>query len=262
MGKYIFQMEGDGEMLTIKHGSKKSLPQMKSLWREVFGDGEDFIALFFERFYSPQKTLLLFEGEELISMLFYMNVDLKYNKKKLKCAYLYGVATKLSERRRGHFTRLHEKLVRELKNRNYDAVVTIPANDSLFSFYKDYGYTISFKRFEYQLKSLDLIPLRDPTPVWEKRKEEMKRSKEGLYLLETKEQFMVSRRGHRFFKSGESYLSFAPEKKGWVLYEVVGDSVPTDLVHYERSAALLDLKGIIDEEAAEKQKPSLSYLLN
>lgn len=251
--------------ITVKHGSKKSIPLMKKLWQEVFGDSDEFIDIFFTKFYRPSRTLLLFENGELVSMLYYMDVNAKYFKKKIKCAYLYGVATKLSERRRGHFRKLHTQFVEELKEKHYDTVLVMPADDSLFSFYKDFGYTVSLKRFEYRLLTSDIEEVADPIKVWEAKKEIHRASRTGLSILETKDQFEESRKGHTFFSYKNSYLSFASKEEKYVFYETVcplGDSAPAEQVHYERSALIYDINSILDFEYIEKQKPQLSYLLN
>ncbi len=251
--------------ITVKHGSKKRIPPMKELWREVFGDSDEFIDTFFANFYRPSRAFLAFGGKELVSMLYYMDVNLKYFGKKLKCAYLYGVATKLSERRQGHFRLLHDRLIEELKAKKYEAVLVIPANEGLFGLYRDMGYTVSFKRFEYKLLTQDITEVTDTDAVWLAKKELHKRNYTGISLLETQSQFAESRKEHKFFCSGGSYLAFAPSPKGYVLYETIspnGESPPVEQVHYERSALLFDFNEKIDPELAEKQKPQLSCLLN
>ena len=251
--------------ITVRHGSKKSVPLMKALWKEVFHDGDEYIDTFFSTFYKPSKTLLAFENGELVSMLYYMDVNVKYFKKRLKTAYLYGVGTKLSERRQGHFSLLHKALLEELKAKRYEAVMVIPENDALFGVYKDLGYTISLKRFEYKLMTQDIELVKRPEEVWHAKKALHKNSTTGISVLETLPQFLESRRGHRFFSYGSSYLAFAPSDRGWIFYERIcpsGEPVPSEQVHYERSALLLDLNGVIDAELVEKQKPELNYLLN
>lgn len=266
MGFYILNSERRAKMpITVKHGSKKSIPLMKELWREVFHDSDEFIDTFFSTFYRPRRTLLAFEGKELVSMLFCMDVGARYFRKKVKCAYLYGVATKLSERRRGHFRMLHERLIEELRARHYDAVLVMPAEDSLFNFYKDFGYTISLKRFEYALTTSDIEEVHDLSEIWQAKRELFKKSNYGLQVLETEAQFIESRKDHKFFRYGSSYLAFAKEKGRYVLYETIcpnGEGVPVERTHYERSAQLYDLNGVMDAELLEKQKPELSYLLN
>ncbi len=251
--------------VTVKHGSKKSIPKMKALWRETFGDSDEFIDTFFSDFYKPSKTLLAFESGELVSMLYRMDVNVKYFKKKLKCAYLYGVATKLEERRRGHFTRLHGKMLEELRDRHYDAVIVLPENESLYSLYRDIGYNISLKRFNYKLFTQDIEETHDVDAIWRAKKELHRSSSFGISVLETLPQFKESRRGHRFFAYGTAFLAFAPGESGYSLYEIIspqGESVPVEQVHYEKSALIMDLTGALDRDLIEKQKPQLSYLLN
>lgn len=251
--------------ITVKHGSKKSIPLMKELWSDVFGDTPEFIDLFFSAFYRPSRTLLAFEDGVLVAMLYYLDINARYNKKKLKCAYLYGVATRLSERRRGHFTRLHEALIEELRAKKYDAITVLPATDSLYGFYRNIGYTLPLKRFQYKLRTQDITETDDLEAIWQLKKENHRRSASGLSILETLPQFIESRKEHLFFSCENSYLAFAPGKDGYELYEVIeaqGDDLPVEKVHYEKSALMMDLTGTVDPELIEKQKAEFSYLLS
>lgn len=251
--------------ITVKHGSKKSIPLMKELWREVFGDTPEFTDLFFSAFYRPSRTLLAFENGVLVAMLYYLDINAKYNKKRLKCAYLYGVATRLSERRRGHFTRLHETLIEELRAKKYNAVTVLPASDSLYSFYRSMGYTLPLKKFRYKLQTHDITEVSDLEAIWQLKRENHRRSSSGLSILETLPQFIESRRDHKFFSCGSSYLAFEPTPEGYRLYEVIeaeGDELPVERVHYEKSALMMDLSDMIDPELIEKQKAEFNYLLN
>ena len=249
----------------IVRGSKKHLDKMKALWRDTFGDTDEFIDLFFEKFYRPRKTFLRFEGDTLVSMLFYMDLQVKLDGRRLKTAYLYGVATKLTERRQGHFTALHNELLSELREKKYDIIITIPENDSLFSFYKELGYTLPLRRCEYALHTLDLSPVSDPKEVWLFKKELHKKSRSGFSLLESEEQFLETVREHRLFRYDGGYLAFYPEDEGFVLYGIISDDpthAPTSLVHYERSALIRDITGKLDPERIDKEKPILAFLMN
>lgn len=251
--------------LKLLHGSKKLLPKMKALWRDTFGDSDEFIDLFFSKFYKPRKAFLRFDGDELVSMLFYMDVKVKFDGRRFKTAYLYGVATKLSERRQGHFTALHTALLEELTAKKYDLIITIPQGDSLFSFYKDIGYTLPLRRCEYELETVDLEAVEDLSRVWAKKKELHKGSRQSMSILETEEQFIESRREHRFFSYNGGYLGFYPNNGSFKLYDIISDDplhAPAKLEHYERSALIMDLTKRLDPERIEKEKPVLSFLLN
>lgn len=251
--------------LKLLHGSKKLLPSMKTLWRDTFGDSDEFIDLFFTKFYKPRKAFLRFDGDELVSMLFYMDLKVKFDGRSFKTAYLYGVATKLSERRQGHFTTLHNALLDELKEKKYDLIVTIPQNESLFSFYKDIGYTLPLRRCEYELETLNLERVEDLSQIWQKKKELHKKSRQSMSILESEELFIESRREHRFFSYDGGYLGFYPADGSYKLYDVISNDplhAPLKLVHYERSALIMDLTGRLDGERIEKEKPVFSFLLN
>ena len=251
--------------LKICRGTKKALPAMKALWLDVFEDSEEFTDLFFSKFYKPRKAFLGFDKNELVSMLFYMDVNVKYDGRRLKCAYLYGVATKLSERRQGHFTALHNALLDELRLKKYDLIITIPQSEALFSFYKDIGYTLPLRRCEYELETIDIIPVENLEDIWEKKKEIHKKSRQYLSVLETLDQFIESRRDHRFFSYEGGYLGFYPTGKGFRLYDIISSDplrAPVKLVHYERSALIFDLTSRLDPQRIEKEKPIFSFLLN
>ena len=249
----------------ICHGSKKALPEMKALWVEAFSDSEEFINLFFSKFYKPRKAFLRYDEKELVSMLYYMDLRVKYDGRRLKCAYLYGAATKLSERRQGHFNALHHTFLEELAEKKYDIIITIPQNEALFSFYKDIGYTLPLRRCEYELETIDIEPVGNIREIWEKKKELHKRSRQFLSILESEEQFTESRKEHRFFSYGDGFLGFYPDEKGYRLYDIISDDplhAPVKLIHYERSALIRDLTGKLDIERIEKEKPVFSFLLN
>ena len=249
----------------IVRGSKKHLNKMKNLWRDTFGDTDEFIDLFFEKFYRPRKTFLRFEGNTLVSMLFYMDLKVKYDGKRLKTAYLYGVATRLSERRQGHFTALHETLLEELREKKYDIIITIPQNDALFSFYKEIGYTLPLRRCEYALHTMNLSPVNDPKEAWLLKKELHKKSRSGFSLLESEEQFLETVREHRLFRYDGGYLAFYPKEEGFVLYGIISDDpahAPTSLIHYERSALIRDITGKLDPERIDREKPILAFLMS
>lgn len=250
--------------ITVKRGSKKALADIKELWREVFRDG-DFADIFISKFYRPSRAFLAYDGKKLVSMLFYMDVGAKYFKKKIKCAYLYGVATRMSERGQGYFHTLHDAFMSAITARGYDVALVIPASESLFATYRSLGYTLSAKKQRYGLLDGDIKEVFDLDEIWQMKKNAFRKQKYGLGFLETREQFIVSREGHRFFSHGDSILAFSPKGDGFELYEVIspeGSASPVQLEHYERSALICDLKGQLDAELIEKQRVPLSYLLN
>ncbi len=246
------------------NGTKKRIPDMKKLWLEVFPEDAEFVNVFFEKFYRPSKTLLRYDGKNLVSMLFWMDVKAKYNRKSLKGAYLYGVATSPYERHAGHFSHLHEELTERLTLKKYDFIAAIPQTDSLFSFYKKFGYTSFFKKCEYSVAGVDFEEI-SAKDAWERKKEAYRKSHEGFKFLESEQMFLETAQNHRFLGFEGGYFAFCPDGGRYVFYDVCDPekcAPPHELVHYERSAVLYDFNNIFDEDFPERERPVLNFLLN
>jgi len=248
----------------ILRGAKARIPDMKALWLEAFPQDTEFVDVFFEKFYRPSRTLLRYEGKTLVSMLFWMDVKLKYRRRVYKGAYLYGVATKLTERHAGHFSVLHEAFRERLEAKKYKFAVAIPENEGLFSLYRKLGYTAPFRKTEYLMSSLELDEI-SIEEAWERRLAAYKKNKKGAFLLESREMFLETAENHRFLGFENGYFAFAKIKGKYIMYDVCdpdGTAPSFELVHYERSAVLLDLSIGLDEEFGERERPVLNFLMN
>jgi GNAT superfamily N-acetyltransferase len=63
--------------------------------------------------------------------------------------YIYGVATTLEERGKGHATMLMERAIEVARKEGYYALVTIPADRNLRNYYEKFGFCGAYKsRFE------------------------------------------------------------------------------------------------------------------
>ena len=96
--------------MNIDNPSQKHIPVLKALWREAFGDSEEFINSFFDTAYRSDKCFAVTEGDNVISALYIL--DCSFEGRKL--AYIYAVATSKAYRGRGICKRLmqytHESL--------------------------------------------------------------------------------------------------------------------------------------------------------
>lgn len=121
--------------------------QIVSLWCSVFKEDSREDAEFFIDNIKHSVCLGYFSDEKLVSMLFL--VDCKYSD--LKGRYVYAVCTAEEFRRKGFSTCLIEK-AKEYMN---DFLWLIPANDSLFGFYKKTGFEMklfSDKSYENRIE--------------------------------------------------------------------------------------------------------------
>ena len=71
--------------------------QLKELWHLAFGDGLEFIELFFGTAYAPERCLYLTEDGQVTAALYWL--DCSYQDQKQ--AYIYAVATHPEHRGKG-----------------------------------------------------------------------------------------------------------------------------------------------------------------
>ena len=110
--------------------------QLKNLWHLAFGDGEEFINLFFQTGYSPERCLYLTEEEQVTAALYWLDCQYKGQKQ----AYIYAVATHPDHRGKGLCRKLMEQAHEVLKTQGYTAALLRPADEGLRRMYEKMGY--------------------------------------------------------------------------------------------------------------------------
>jgi len=108
----------------------------KELWREAFGDPDDFIDRFLIRYYSRRNLLSVCDGGRMLSMAHLI----PFRSELGRTLYIYGVATASDCRGRHLATGLMIEAMERARNERYDAVVLIPAEEWLKKFYARFGF--------------------------------------------------------------------------------------------------------------------------
>lgn len=160
--------------MIITFAKKDDKDEILDLWQEAFlekrEDIEPFVDEYFEYF------VLLKSNETVCSMLSMMPVFINDEKGR----YIYAVATKKEYQNRGYSSRLLEYVNEYININNEKFSVLVPANDSLFDFYKKRGYnTIScveknsimcekIAENDYEIKTID------EKEYYQKRSEKLK----------------------------------------------------------------------------------------
>ena len=115
---------------------KQDIPALRGLWKEAFGDSEEFLDLFFQTGFAPGRSRCLWISGKVAAALYWF--DCSHQEKKL--AYIYAVATDKAYRGRGLCTALMEDTHRHLQALGYDGAVLVPGNRKLFDLYGKLGY--------------------------------------------------------------------------------------------------------------------------
>ena len=110
--------------------------QLKNLWHLAFGDGMEFIDLFFRTGYSPDRCLYLEEKGQITAALYWLDCEYRGQKQ----AYIYAVATHPDHRGKGLCRILMNKTHELLRQQGYHAALLRPADEGLRRMYRKMGY--------------------------------------------------------------------------------------------------------------------------
>ena len=123
----------------IRHGEAADIPDLKALWSRVFGDSDAEIDDFFNTFFDSSICLAAESDSALAAMGFLLpvgylrvpgNID-------TPCGMIYAIATEPAKRKLGCGSAVTRELIDAAKASGIDAVVLHPAEESLFSYYKN-----------------------------------------------------------------------------------------------------------------------------
>ena len=118
---------------------------LRSLWKEAFGDSDDFLDLFEREAYSPDRARTLLCDGELSAALYWFDCECEGE----KVAYLYAIATAKTQRGRGLCRALMEDTHAHLRELGYAAAILVPSSESLFGFYEKLGYKLATRVSEF-----------------------------------------------------------------------------------------------------------------
>lgn len=122
--------------MKIDHPRTADIPGLRRLWKQAFGDPEEFLDLFFATAFDPGRSLCASEGETVAAALYWLDGTCRGE----PVAYLYAVATDQAFRGRGLCRALTERAHRVLKDRGYAGAVLVPGSPGLFEMYGKLGY--------------------------------------------------------------------------------------------------------------------------
>ena len=109
-------------------------PRLRALFTQAFGDA-GFTDLFFRTGFAPERCLGAFDGA-LLAALHWFDCSLDGK----RAAYIYGIAAFEDCRGRGIGSGLIRAALERLKAGGYEAVFLVPAGESLFDYYRRFGF--------------------------------------------------------------------------------------------------------------------------
>ena len=127
------------------------IPQLRQLWKDCFGDSDEFLDLFFSTAYTPERSLVITETDRILGAAYWFDCTLDGR----TLAYLYAIAVSPHFQNQGLGSALMESIHAALRLQGYDAAILIPGEESLRRYYSRFGYrTCSYRYQEVRLPSL------------------------------------------------------------------------------------------------------------
>jgi len=137
----------------VSYATKAMLPELIEIWKECFGDSEEYISFFFkEKLIGNEifdNQLVWLEQGKPVAMLSMLPAKLVSKEKKVPMWYIYAVATKTEWRKRGFAGALVD-YANELAEKQEGVTALVPASGSLFEYYQKLGYKTAFLIKEWE----------------------------------------------------------------------------------------------------------------
>lgn len=122
--------------MKIDYPAAEEIPCLRQLWREAFGDSEQFLDGFFSEGFAPDRCRYLTAAGNVLAALYWFDVSCRGQ----KMAYLYALATTRTCRGRGLCRALMENTRVLLMQRGYTAMLLVPDGEGLRQMYGRMGF--------------------------------------------------------------------------------------------------------------------------
>lgn len=189
------------------------------LWQSCFGDGEDYVYPFLDRFMKEDNVCVCEADGKIVSAVYALDCEIKGH----KAIYFYAVATDESYRKQGLARKEMEFLIDYKTQHGAEIFLLTPSNEKNRSYYKKLGFSDFFycekKTFYRHEKNISIVTDGKSDALFETR--------ERVF---GKEDFVSFPREHFEFACGFSDHSFYEKKgDGCVSYALVSGNTITEL---------------------------------
>lgn len=119
---------------------------MEKLWKETFGDSDEYIRLVFDEYFNPATIAYHADGSAVVSALLGVPYEFRgqEGRPSLKGLYLCGLATDQTTRRKGMMSRLLEQINAKARAAGFDFTFLIPSSEKNASFYAERRFHNAF----------------------------------------------------------------------------------------------------------------------
>ncbi len=123
----------------LRFSTNNDRDELKKLYNICFPGESDFCSRYFE-FVYPKTKCIVFDNGSIVAMAHLIDIEIEAYENVFKGAYLYAVATLPEFRGRGIAANILKFAENHCIGNGYDFLCLIPQKESLFEFYKKFGF--------------------------------------------------------------------------------------------------------------------------
>jgi predicted acetyltransferase len=230
----------------MNKATTQEIPEIRSLWQEVFGDSEVFINRFVAHF-GIENCYVSKQNGEIAAMLFALPVAMggigANNHSPVR--YIYACATRPKYRSRGIMEKLLETVYQEACSKNVAGIFLYAANQGLENYYRKLGFvdffyqkTVIFNRKEHKdfakdAKSISISHSSFLISTNKYRQERVQRLENTCFVNWDEDFFrFLNEEGTQFCEIENTIFSFKTDSKKIIVDELLGNLSDVQIAHY------------------------------
>ena len=136
--------------------ASEHIPGLRRLWKQAFGDSDEFLDRFFSLAYAPDRCRCITGEENVLAACYWFDCSCENR----SFAYIYAVATDPAHRGKGLCRKLMEDVRMLLAERGYAGLILVPQDAGLRSMYRRMGYRDATTVTEFTAPGEEPIQLR------------------------------------------------------------------------------------------------------
>lgn len=146
-------------MIRLSDKSDSEIAEMKLLWKEYFGDSDEFIDFYFEKICARNKIVIMREDGILTGMLHLNPYIFSADRKEIiRTYYVVGVMVREGYRKQGRMKKMFDYAYSVLSSERIKFIYLWPANEA---YYGGVGFSTVTQMVDITFKREDLELLRD-----------------------------------------------------------------------------------------------------
>lgn len=133
--------------ITVKNAEPHNLHALKKIWKQCFGDSDEYINAFFEKGFKPEYSLIALYDLKPVGMMYTLPAMMNHRGKEYMGEYLYAVAVKPEYRNMGVMRAMEEKAVELARKQGLSFLSLVPEHTDLYKMYEKLGYRTAYYNY-------------------------------------------------------------------------------------------------------------------